>query len=1197
MRLFFKQLALGLFFASFAFSAVAEEPVLDFLEGLRQRQYYDTALQYLDEAEKLNLPPEVKEVIPYERAETLLGSSKKLNNLDEQRKRLDAAQASFEDFVKATPTHPLAARANTARGRILTEKARVEIWDGDKPSNEGSRDRFREAARKYVKEARRIFEQAADQHKAGWEAFPTFIPEDDFAQREKRDDAETQYMEAQLDLAQCTYWEAQTYDTGVEDRKKLLEQAAFEFEELHTKYRSQVAGLFARIWQGKCFEERGDIRIALGLYEEILGHPGDSSTMTTLKDRALRFRLICLNHDDRKDYQLVVDEGEGWIKQAKGRARTNIGLGIQYEVARALEAIGTDRTRPEPERNAALNRALTFARTINRFPGELKVLSSALIQRLMGALNRSEGDPQDFETASSLAGKLFEDILEQNNLINQAKAAGKIKEAADMQKGQQATAAEMARLYDLGIRMATAQTDPNLLNIARLRLSYGYLLQGQFLDAAVVADHQMVKFADASPETAKEAGFIAMTAFDYAYLDAAENDREFETAMLLESATKLADRWPESDRANDARNVVAKVFWGKDDYIQAADWWLKVPKGTGQYVDARLRAGKAYWRQFIVTTSLPEEERPASDELAKWKEESIKYLVEGVTAAEAEVPDDKPFADDVVTSKLTLAGIHNLDGNYAEAIKLLTENPHPITAAVDVPEGQARPTEAGKAQSRQIASVAYQTLLRAYIGIKDLDKARDARMKLEKVAGGEDAQALTQVFVAFGQELQSELERLRAENETDRLNDVRAGFESFLNDMFNRQDGQTFYSLLWIAETYASLADGSSDSPAKAEEYYEKAATSYQSIIEKGSSDSSFLADPKQLIGAKLLLVKCLRRKRDYPAAEKSMLEVVTDLPEVADVQFEAARLYQEWGATGGDNYERLQIALYGTPDKVVPKIWGWTTTAQRLERAARTAKTPGEQEHLAAMHFDARYALAESELQFGQNHPDATKSEEHLERARAVIIRFLRSSQRWPDDQYARFNTLYRKILEVLGEPVVDLSRETVVTPPTPPDKNGLVAKPTGGEEPPKTPQPKSNWLLMGLVLMLGIGLIGGIFYFTLSSAKGHRPKYEGVSTEPRAPRPVKLGNVSISTSTEPTLKDVNVAAKRGPRPAAKKTGTASGADAPKRPSAPGEERPRRPRPTGEGGTGEAPRPRQRPSGDAPPPQKRPRPKPPESS
>ncbi|MCA9045396.1 MAG: hypothetical protein KDA69_13805, partial [Planctomycetaceae bacterium] len=144
---------------------------------------------------------------------------------------------------------------------------------------------------------------------------------------------------------------------------------------------------------------------------------------------------------------------------------------------------------------------------------------------------------------------------------------------------------------------------------------------------------------------------------------------------------------------------------------------------------------------------------------------------------------------------------------------------------------------------------------------------------------------------------------------------------------------------------------------------------------------------------------------------------------------------------------------------------------------------------------------------------------------------------------------------------------------------------------------QPKSNWLLMGLVLMLGIGLIGGIFYFTLSSAKGHRPKYEGVSTEPRAPRPVKLGNVSISTSTEPTLKDVNVAAKRGPRPAAKKTGTASGADAPKRPSAPGEERPRRPRPTGEGGTGEAPRPRQRPSGDAPPPQKRPRPKPPESS
>src|SRR5690606_26609358 len=138
---------------------------------------------------------------------------------------------------------------------------------------------------------------------------------------------------------------------------------------------------------------------------------------------------------------------------------------------------------------------------------------------------------------------------------------------------------------------------------------------------------------------------------------------------------------------------------------------------------------------------------------------------------------------------------------------LLTADPHSVLNAVAVGEGEQRPTTSGAVKSQAIASLAYQQLLRAHIGIRDLEAARQTREQLEAIArAGEEAGALTQVYVEFGRELQKELEQLAAAGDTSRLNEVRGAFEQFLGDLFNRQEGQTFNSLLWIAETYTGLA-------------------------------------------------------------------------------------------------------------------------------------------------------------------------------------------------------------------------------------------------------------------------------------------------------------------------------------------------------------------------------------------------------
>lgn len=1146
-------------------TASAVEPTLEFIEGLRQRGYYDTALQYIESLEgRPNLPPDIQVVLPYERAQTLLDNARTLKNLNDQRKQLDASQASFEQFVKASPSHPLAGRANTARGRILLEQARVEIWDGEKPSNEGNRDLFYQNARDMIQRARVIFKQAVDQHEQAVAKFPTFIPPEEKVLRQQRDEAEALFIEAQLDLAQCKYWEAQTYPKEAKERKDILTAAALEFESIHEKYRSMTGGLFARMWQGKCFEEQDEIGIALGLYEEILGHPGTSGAMLSLKDKALRFRLICLNHEQRKDYKLAILEGEDWLKAARARSRTQVGLGIQWEMARAEETLGTDRTIPENQRSNYLNQALNRARTISRYPGELKTPATAMIQRLMVALNREPGEPKDFETANGNAGVLFDQVNAINADINKLLQSGKKKEAQAKQETLIATAAEMARMYDIALKLVRSDTNPILVNIARLRLAYGLFLQQKYFDAAVVAEHQMVKFGEQFPEVGLEAGFIAMTAFDHAYTHAEEDDRDFEGRMVAQIAEKIAARWPDSDRANDARNAVARIYFNSGELLKAADWYDKVPPGTSNYAQAQVSAGKAYWRHYVIESAKPEGERPTPEELTTWKAEAVKRLTRGLNEAEKEIPADKPLPDDLVGAKLTLVSIRNLDGVYKQAengppgaLELLTQEPHPVLKSVDVPAGQQRPEDPLSAQSGEMASLAYQQLLRAHIGLKNLDAARQAREKLEQVAGDEDAAALTQVYIQFGRELEQELDRLKAANEAARLQEVRTGFEAFLNDLYNREDGQTFYSLLWIAETFTSLADGSRDDPAKSEAYFGKAADAYEKILTSAAADPKFVNDPGQIVGTKLRLANSLRRKPNYAKAEEVILDILKTNPNALEAQFEVASLYQEWAASGElGTDDKFLSAIVGSGDDAPITIWGWAKMAQFLQR--ELFKDPNN-ERLKKLHFDARYRLAETQAQWGNAISDEELSIEKLRRAQAAITGFQRISPRWPDEEYARFNALYRDVLADLNSPVVDLPRD-LDGPPTgqivdvPPTGSGSSeAEAEGAADDANAAQTGGSPLLVIVMILFGGGAVAGLYFLAVGQNKkkyaqyqtGDRPRPQPVEEPmpsfdfPEEAETAAVGAVPIIQTDVPPSKTEKPVARQSEKPSGKKTGS----------------------------------------------------------
>ncbi|RLS52681.1 MAG: hypothetical protein DWH91_16110 [Planctomycetota bacterium] len=1005
----------------------AAEPVQEFLEGLRDRGYYDIAIQYLDQLEQRpSLSPEQRELLPFERAQTLKTGALLLNSAEAQRQQLDAARAAYQQFSKASPNHALAAKANTSQGQILVKKARIEIHEADDPVNASLRITHQQAARDLLKQATQVFQTAGDAYKKELDKFPSFIPEAEASRVAARRAAEDPYLEVRLELAQCAYWEAHTYDPDSSEKTTALQTAATAFEEIFNSYRLQIVGKYGRLWWGKCYEEQNQITQALGIFEDLLLIEPNSPATTALYDLTLRFKLICLNNPAKKDYPLVVTLAEEWIKDARGRERTEVGLGIQWELCRAQESLGTDRNITESARNQALNQALNRGRILNRTSGEFKAPAGALVQRVLLALNRDANDPTDFDAAYGLAGKLRDELRTLSQQVQSAQKAGNADEVKTRQAALQTASSEMVRVCDLALKLTKPTTDARLVDNATLLLAYGYLIDNRSMEAAIVAEHLMKRSGTNNPDTAKQAAIVTITALEKNYQAAKGQDREYESNSLRDMAIRIEQSQPNTDQANLARETIAKVYRDQGQLDEAAVWWNKIPAGSPNYASSQLMAGQAFWGQVGQKSALPDGERPAPEKLQEWQVLAVKHLEAGITERAKGLPADAAPPDDLILAKMTLSQIRNRQGYYVTrdgvtgALELLTRDPHSVMTAIDVPEGQPRPKIVGHPKSRQMASFAYQQLLKGYIGIKDLNSARDARLQLEAIAAGDssDAEALTQVFIEFGKELENELKQLRAEGDTVRLDEVREGFESFLNDLFQREDGQNFSSLFWIAETFNSLAEGSTDSRAKAEGFLAKASEAYGKIVDRTVADPKFTS-LANLAAIKVRLVHCRQSQGSFDEAEK-VLQLLLKDPASKDspsVQMAGAELYQAWAENGGPTAaEKYQIAIAGQREPV--PMWGWAMTAQRMQRANRSRKDP----KLEALEYESRYHLARCQLALWRLQTDAVAKKKTIEQARFGLEAFARLSNAFPPEEFDRFNTLYRSILKEQGDPLTDL-------------------------------------------------------------------------------------------------------------------------------------------------------------------------------
>ncbi len=1152
--------------------ARGEEPYLEFVQGLRDQQYYDYALIYLDQiGARSNVPAEIKQVIPYQKAMILLDGSKRARTPEKQTEQLVQALGFLEQFVKNSPNHASAADANSDRAQILLGMGQVEILQSRSPANQGAKREFQGKARDLIAKARQVFQTAFNQHEAAYKKFPVSIDEQKDRQLfASRAQSEVNMITAMLNLAMCTYHEAQTHDTGSTDFKQLLSKAADEFEKMHQRYRSQVGGLYARAWQGKCFEEQNDLQKAMGIYNELLDHPGNEGPLARLKAQTLYFKLICLNSKDRNDNQLAADLADEWLKKHQSESRTETGIGIQWEQAKAFEVLG-DKAARESKADAerAWRQARTIATQIVRFPGEFKDASQSMIQRLQVKLGGKEQTPKDFDTAFGLGGQAFRSAIELRKVIDGVKKSrDSAEELAKFEQDWKNEINDAARNFELALALATKRDSAKNISEARLWYAYVNYWQNKNYEAAVLAQY-VARTADKdNGSVALDAAFMAMAAFVKAYNEnkAPIDQKAEDIRMIIRACNMITDRWPASDKANDARMTLGSIYSGAKKPAEAAEWFGKVPESDPRYAEAQASAGQAYMNAYSNAGRLTGADKPSVEQLNEWLKLAQQHLRTGIAKLTASLPTEGVAPPELVNAKFLLATIIITQGQETEAIKLLLDDPHSVIKAITVADEAARPEKG--VTSRKFASGVYKVLLRAYIGTNNLDKGRETMKTLEAItaSGGSDGLAdVTQLYVDLGKMLKEELDRLKNNGEIERFDKLMTAFETFLNEMVSRKEGHSFGSLSWIGETYFALGETVSSDAAKSTAFYDKAGTAFGDVLTKAAADQNF-ATPEQLLGVKVRQVRVLRFKKEFEPAETLMGEVLKARPNDIKVQFAACEVYQDWGASGqADSAKKLLAAFRGNRSL---GVWGWGEIAAKLRKSKAFKTDPTYVE----TYLDAIFNGTVARQRYARDLPVKERQKE-LERCLTELTTTASVMREMSDERYAKFNAIYREVLQEAGKPVADLPRSLNVPVVAPEEEAPDEKKPVAavvekkGNQKAAEPKPEPNAMVTIVVLVgicvFGVGGVGWVMFrpkpklqLAASASKDEAGPVTFLGVGGGGDRPATGFDASPIATPKP--RPASVPAATGAKPASR-PGAAGAAPAPKSrpkpPAAPGGE------------------------------------------
>ena len=380
-------------------SAVAPgaEPAREFLQGLRDRGYFDTAVEYLNTMKTSKLAPvDLKETLLYDLGSTLIEASRLQRDVALREKQLDEARDALTRFVGQNPDHPLNNSANSQLGNLLVERARIKMEQSKKPK--ADKAAMQAAARQQYEDAYKVFARSQNDLKERLAKVKAIDPKDTEA-IEARDQLRADYLQVQLLSAAVREETVETMAKGSQEYTAMLTEAAAEYGEVYDKYRTRLAGLYARMYQGRCNQKQDKLKEALTFYAELLDQPDNPEEFRALKLKTMLLASQAWLASKPPLHQEAVKWLEPWIENARpAEGRQPEWLELRLALAEAqwgLAEAGKKTKANDPQNKRLETDARKNALYVSKQAGDLQAKARELVAKFGGpelaADSRQEG--------------------------------------------------------------------------------------------------------------------------------------------------------------------------------------------------------------------------------------------------------------------------------------------------------------------------------------------------------------------------------------------------------------------------------------------------------------------------------------------------------------------------------------------------------------------------------------------------------------------------------------------------------------------------------------------------------------------------------------------------------------------------------------------------------------------------------------
>jgi hypothetical protein len=996
------------------------EQSAEFLAGLRERGYFDMAREYLERMRTSPLASKsFQEAVDYELGITLIDACKAERVATRKALLLDEAQKAFDRFIQERPAHADVAMARMQLANVLVERGKIFSEGAAKPGlADAQKQQQMGEARKLFEAAFKVFEAAeakfSDEHKK----FPKVIDQQkETAKYEAREKARQNLLAARLALGQVTEEIARTYLPGSAEAKKKFAEAAARFKDLFDKYSSWLAGLYAKMWEGRCYREMGEMKKAYECFESLLLQGDTAAPVREMKNKALVLLLETYLLPSEKKYPEAIARVEAWEKDAVGPEESSLdGLAIKYLGGQAAHELAKAAKPNDKSRNTYIATAKNWFRFVTRFNSPYEQQAQArLLEPLFGTAQRDE--PKTFAAARDRGEEARQQLLAAQTQLQVAKSQGKKEDLEKLNQQIADASAEALKYYRLALQLAGSETPLDELNTIRYYLAFLYYSTGDMYRAAVVGEFLARRYP--SSPGGKPGAQIAMVAYTK-LLSALPpgSDNMFENRRLTEIAGLLSERWPNEPEAAEAILLLIRNAVVAHETDRAIEYLAKMPAESEKRGMAELMVGQALWGEYLSQSRLPDGERPPQEKLTALSAEAKKTLSDGIARMKTIVDAGGAITPSLATAVLSLAQMSIADGEADKALEWLDDPKMGVVTLV----------QAGHpAATRENFPVeTYKAALRAYVATQQLDKAENAMNALEKLVsgGGEQGAKLTQIYISLGRELQEQIILLRDNREkADQLATLLKGFELFLDRIAAREKGNNFASLYWVAETFAGLGagldPGGQQLPPAAKKYYEKAVETYKMVLARcEKNDPAFGAPQGAEDSVSIRLAGAYRRLGEYDAALDLLAGVLAVRPMMINAQMEAAYTYQAWG---DEKPKAFELAMLGgkkaknkTTGQAQNLVWGWARLATTVMRDPR---------HMP-LFYEARYNLALCRLKQALSLKGADRVNGLKQAEQDIIIIHKLYPEMGGEEWRPKYHKLLQQVQKLLGKPATGLPK-----------------------------------------------------------------------------------------------------------------------------------------------------------------------------